>query len=166
MSTENERLCVLTDCLRPVPFRNGGEEMPMHSVEQLVDTLRKFTTQKPRVLNIDMPNGRPQLVIGMSGVLGAVDVYPFFSTDRSWFARPLTPYSSEDFWITDEGEPSWHPAWAMMPVADVIQIVAYIVGHNELPDTVEWVNLKGQRLLSLHEDPEMPFGPRLTSPPQ
>src|SRR5690349_18595528 len=110
MTTENEQLCVLTDCLRPVPFRKGGEVMPIRSVEQLVDTLRKFTTQKPRVLIVDMPKGRPQLVIGISGALGAVNVYPFFSTGRSWFARPHTPYASEDFWITSEGEPTWFPA--------------------------------------------------------
>jgi hypothetical protein len=102
----------------------------------------------------------------MSGALAAVDVYPFFSSGRSWFARPQTPYSSEDFWITDEGEPSWFPAWAMMPVNDVIQIVAYIVGHNELPDTVEWMDLQGRLLRSLHEDPETLVGPRLMPPPQ
>jgi hypothetical protein len=94
--------------------------MPIHSVGQLVAILHQFTTQKPRVLIVDMPKGRPQLVIGMSGTLGAIDVYPFVSTDRSWFAKPQTPYSSEDFWITSEGEPTWFPAWAMMPVADAI----------------------------------------------
>lgn len=126
--------------------------MLIYSVEQLVDALRKFINQEPRVLIVDMPKGRPQLFIGMSKGLGAVDLYPFLASSRSWFASAQTTYSSEDFWITCEGEPSWYPAWAMMPVADAIEIVAYLVGHNELPDTAEWVNLKGQRLFSLHKD--------------
>jgi hypothetical protein len=126
--------------------------MSIYSVEQLMDTLRNFAAQEPRVLIVDMPKGRPQLCIGMSKGLGAVEIYPFLSTGRSWFARPKTPYSAEDFWITSEGEPSWFPAWSMMPVADVIQIVAYIVAHKEWPDTVEWVNLKGQQLRSLGEE--------------
>jgi hypothetical protein len=46
----------------------------------------------------------------------------------------------------------------MMPVAEVIQLAAYIVEHNELPQTVEWVDLKGQRLLSLHGDAEENLG--------
>jgi hypothetical protein len=165
MAVGNEPLCILTDNLRPAPFRQGGEEMPMYSVQQLVETLRKFAAEKPRTMILRKRSG-PQVFIGLSGELGAVDIYPQPSTHRSWLAKPKTPYTSEDVWITSEGEPEWHPAWAMMPVADVIQIVAYIVEHDELPDTVEWVNLKGERLLSLHENTETPFGPRLMSPPQ
>jgi hypothetical protein len=165
MAGDKEPLCILVDSLRPIPFREEGAEMPIHSVEQLVGTLRKFAAQKPRVMILGKRNG-PTLFIGLSGELASVDLYPQPATHRSWFTKPKTPYSSEDFWITSEGEPSWFPAWSMMPVADVIQIVSYIVEHNELPDTVEWVNLKGQRLVSLHEDTETPFGPRLMPPPQ
>lgn len=165
MANQNEPLCILTDCLRPVSLRKGGEEIPIHSIQQLVDTLRKFTLEKPRVLNIGMPKGRPQLVIGMSWDLAAVDLYPFFSTGRSWFAKPQVRYSSKDMWITDEGEPSWFPGWAMMPVGDVIQFVAYIVEHNDLPDKSEWVNLNGQRLLSLNEDADVAGAPQLMPPP-
>lgn len=164
MPTKNDPLCVLTDSLRPIPFRKGGENMPMYSVEQLVDTLSKFAARKPRVMILGTQNG-PTICVGLGGALAAIDLYPQAATGRSWFAKPRTPYSSEDFWITSEGEPTWHPAWSMMPVADVIQLVAHIVGHNELPDAVEWVNLKGQRLRSLHEDTATPFGPRLMQPP-
>lgn len=160
MSAQNETLCILVDSLRPIPYRKGEEEMPMHSVEELVNSLIKFAADKPRVMILGKRNG-PTISIGLGGKLAAIDVYPFLSMGRAWFGKPKTPYSSEDFWITSEGEPTWFPAWAMMPVADVIQIVAYIVEHDELPDTVEWVNLKGQRLYSLHEDTGEPFGPRL-----
>jgi len=163
MAVDNEPLGILTDNLRPIPFRQGGEETPIYSVQQLVETLRKFAAQKPRVMILAMLNG-PQIFIGLAGELAEIDLYPQPSTHRSWSAKPKTAYSSEDVWITSEGEPAWHPAWAMMPVADVILLVAYIVEHNELPDTVEWVNLKGQRLRSLHEDTAIPFGPRLMPP--
>jgi hypothetical protein len=164
MITNNEPLCYVTDNLRPIPYRMGGERTLIHSVQQLVDTLRGFAAQKPRVLILSTKKTGPTVFIGLSGELASVDLYPQPSTHRSWFAKPQTSYSSEDFWITSEGEPSWFPAWSMMPVADVIQLVAYIVERNELPDTVEWVNLKGQRLCSLHEDTETPFGPRLRPP--
>src|SRR5215471_12280337 len=111
MSTQSDPLCVLTDNLRPVPFRQGGEELPTHSVEQLVDTLRKFASQEPRVMILGKRNG-PQMFIGLGGQLAAIDLYPQPSTHRSWFAKPKVSYSSEDVWVTSEGEPCSFPAWA------------------------------------------------------
>jgi hypothetical protein len=145
MSTHSEPLCVLTDNLRPVPFRQGGEEVAMYSVEQLVEALHNFAAQKPRVL-IFVKRDAPQLFIGLAGELGAVEAYPDPSSGRSWSATPAVPYSSEDLWITSEGEPSLFDAAAAMPVEDVIEIVAYVAEHGELPDSVAWINAKGERL--------------------
>jgi hypothetical protein len=47
MTSERE-LCTLTDELRPVPFRQGGEETPIFSIEQLVEALTEFAGQEPR----------------------------------------------------------------------------------------------------------------------
>jgi immunity protein Imm1 of predicted polymorphic toxin system len=165
MTIGKQPLCYLTDNLRPIPFRTGGERTPIFSVQQLVDALQGFAVQKPRVLILSTTKNGPTAFIGLSGELASVDLYPQPSTHRSWFPKPKTQYSFEDFWITSEGEPVRYPAWSMMPVADVIQIVAHIVEHDELPDAVEWVNLKGRRLFSLHEDTGTHFGPRLMSPP-
>lgn len=162
MVSENEPLCYLTDNLRPIPFRTGGERIPIHSVQQLAETLQDFAAQKPRVLILSTMKSGPTLFIGLAGELASIDLYPQPATHRSWSPKPRMPYSSEDFWITNEGEPSLFPAWSMMPVVDVIRLVTYIVERNELPDTVEWINLKGQRLFSLHEDTSTPFGPKLS----
>ena len=166
MCTQSDPMCILTDNLRPVPFRQGGEEIPLHSVKQLMQALRKFTAQQPRVMILDKRSG-PQMFIGLRNDLAAMNLYVRPGSHRPWFARPNKSYSSEDAWITSEGEPCWFPSWAMMPVDDVIQLAAYIVERNELPHTVQWVNLKGQQLFALQEDnPEVPFGPRLMPPLQ
>jgi hypothetical protein len=148
--TAQREVCTLTDNLRPVPFRQGGEETLIFSPEQLVTTLRSFAIQEPRVLIISKPGG-PQLFLGLAGKLASVRTYPDPAKGRAWSAKPKTSFSAEDVWITSEGEPSWFEASAMMPVADAIQIVAYIVEHNELPNTVYWENLRGERIRSLRE---------------
>jgi hypothetical protein len=145
MAVDNEPLWILTDNLRPVPFREGGEEMPIYSVQQLVETLRNFATQKPRVLILTRQDG-VQLFIGMSGKLAGVRVYPDAPTGRSWSATPETTYSSEDLWVTSEGEPSLFDADCVMPIEEVIDIVTSTVEHDKLPDTVKWINARGEVL--------------------
>jgi hypothetical protein len=145
-----EPLWRLVDGLQPVPFRIGGEEVPIRSVQQLVEALRKFAAQKPRVLILTKRNG-PQMFIGLAGKLAAVHIYPVPSNHRSWFASSDTAYSSEELWITSEGEPSWFPAAGAMPVETVIQLVAHVVEHDELPGKVKWVKVNGQVLQSLHD---------------
>jgi hypothetical protein len=163
MISQNEPVCFVTDNLRPIPNRNGTEYMSIYSIEDLVKSLLSFAKQKPRVLIVSKKNG-PTLFVGLSGELASVDLYPEASTHRSWFPKPKDSDSSEDIWITSEGEPSWFPAWSMMPVRNVIAMVAYMVEHDELPDSVEWMNLKGQRLVSLHEETGKRFEPRLMRP--
>jgi hypothetical protein len=145
MPAESEPLCILVDSLRPIPFREGGEEMPIYSSKQLVETLRNFSSQKPRVLIFGKRNA-PTLFIGIPGKLAAVEAYPDPPSGRSWSATPVTPYSSQDMWVTSEGEPSLFKAAWIMPIEDVIGIVAHVAEHDDLPDTVAWINLKGERL--------------------
>src|SRR5262245_40367595 len=130
MPTQNDPLCILVDSLRPIPFRTGRERTLIYSVQQLVDTLREFAAQKPRVLILSTRKTGPTLFISLSGELASIDLYPQPETHRSWAPKPMTPYSSEDFWITSEGEPCLFPAWAMMPVADVIRLITHIVGRD------------------------------------
>jgi hypothetical protein len=145
MPTNEKPLWYLTDNLRPIPFREGGEEAPIHSVQQLINALRNFAAQKPRVLILTKKDG-PQLFIGLAGELAGVRVYPHPPSGRSWSATPKMPYSSEDLWITSEGEPSLFDAATAMPVDDVIAIVAHVVEHGDLPDSVAWINHKGEQL--------------------
>jgi hypothetical protein len=143
MMNDNEPLCILVDTFRPVPFREGGEEMPIYSIRQLVETLDAYSSQKPRVLIFGKRNA-PTLFIGINGKLAAVEAYPAPASGRSWSATPETPYSSQDMWVTSEGEPSLFKAAWIMPIEDVIGIVAHVVEHGDLPDTVAWINLKGE----------------------
>lgn len=150
MLTQDEPLWFLTDNIRPVPFRTGGEEIPIRSAEQLIEALRAFAASEPRVLILAKHEG-PQLFIGLHGELAAVNVYPQPTTGKSWFGKAKTLYSSDDLWITSEGEPTLFKSWSAMPTEDVIQILAYIVKHDELPETVEWMNYRSEYIHSLRE---------------
>jgi len=140
-----ERLCVLVDSLRPIPFRNGGEEVSIYSVQQLRQTLRSFAAQKPRVLIFGKENA-PTLFIGINGKLAAIEAYPDPRTGRSWSATPEKPHSAEDMWVTSEGEPSTFKAAWVMPIEDMIEIVVHVSQHGSLPKTIAWINHKGERL--------------------
>jgi hypothetical protein len=146
MTVKNEPLCILVDSLRPIPFREGGEEMPIYSIQELVQTLRNFSAQKPRVLIFGKRNA-PTLFIGIEGNLAAVEAYPDPASGRSWSATPKTRISSHDMWVTSEGEPSLFRAASIMPIEDVIGIVSHVAEHGELPGTVQWINLKGENLV-------------------
>jgi len=145
MRAEKEALCILTDNFRPIPFRKGTEEIPIYSVQSLVDTLRELAGREPRVVILDRRNG-PQLFVALAGKWGAVEAYLDPDRNRGWAATPAVPYISEDLWITSEGEPSlFKAAWAM-PVDDVIQLAAYVTEHGELPNNVVWTDFHGERL--------------------
>ncbi len=145
MLTQGEPLCILTDNLRPIPFRKGGEEMPIYSTQQLVETLHSFAAQKPRVLIFSKRNA-PTLFIGMNGKLAAVEAYLDPPSGRSWSATPEWRCSLEDMWVTSEGEPSLFEAPCIMPSEELIEIVVHVAEHGDLPDTVAWINLRGERL--------------------
>jgi hypothetical protein len=120
--------------------------MPIYAIEQLGETLRTYSSRKPRVLIFTKPNA-PQLFIGIQGKEAAVEAYPDPPSGRSWSATPEAPYSSQDMWVTSEGEPTVFKAAWIMTIEDVIGIVAHVAELGVLPDTVAWINLKGERLL-------------------
>lgn len=122
---------------------------PVYSVEQLSELLHNFAQQEPRVLILEVPSNGAQFFIGMSKGLGGIRVYPFRSTGYCWSAKPNKTYSTSDFWITCEGEPSLFRAAYMMPILDIIQMIVYIVENDDLPNEPDWVNLQGERLPSL-----------------
>jgi hypothetical protein len=150
MADDTKALCTLIDDYEPVPDWKGTEETSVQSVQQLVTALRSFAPQKPRQLIVEKPNG-VLLFIGISGGLAGVEVYPNKASGRSWSAKPQAPHTSDDLWVVAEGEPALYEADTLMPVEDAIKIVAYIVEHDELPDRVEWVNARGERLRSLRD---------------
>ena len=145
MPPDAEPLCVLIDARRPVPFRQGGEETAIHSVQQLVDGLRALAARGSGMAIVSVPGG-PQLFVGLGGQVAGVRVYPERSSGRSWSATPATPHTSDDLWVPSEGEPSQFEAAGVIPVDDAIGIAAHVIEHGELPGTVEWVNLRGERL--------------------
>jgi len=61
-----------------------------------------------------------------------------------WSPKPTPPYSSDDLWVVGEGEQCRFKAQRVMPVEDVIAAVAHIVEHNELPETVEWADVRSK----------------------
>jgi hypothetical protein len=133
-------LCILTDNRFPIPYREGDEDIPIHSIQELKETLRFFSFQEPGVLILSSQH-IPTLFIGIAGELAAVTAYPEPPTRLhcSWSAMSETPYTTENLGVPSEGETSLFKARCVMPIEDVICIVAYIVEHGELPNTISWV---------------------------
>ena len=146
-------LCVVVDNFKPVPYRDGSEDMYPNTVSQLVAILRSFVPEKPRELILGDP-GEPDgttIFVGIGGGLAGVDVYPRPSKWRSWRAKPKASYSTEEVWFVSEGESNSFDADSLMPPEDAIRIVAYIVVHKELPDWVDWIDAHGNRIRMLRE---------------
>lgn len=142
---EREALCTLIDNFEPIPFRKGGEETRIYSVQELVQSLRELAVREPRVVILKKPNGL-KLFIGFNGRWAAVEAYPDSNSICGWAATPSVPHSTEDMWITSEGEPSLFDAAWVMPVQEVIDIVTDVAEHSRLPGSVAWVNPQGERL--------------------
>jgi Immunity protein Imm1 len=144
MADNNLPLCELTDNLRPIPFRKGEKTVSIRSIRHFVEVIQNLALRKPRMVILAIPTG-PQLFIGLAGKVAAVRAYPNPPSGRSWSAIPDSRYSSEDLWVTSEGEPSKFRADCVMPLDDVIAIVSYVLEHRDLPDTVSWINVKGEK---------------------
>lgn len=82
----------------PRPERENEETVNIHSVRELVEHLRDFVDQKPRILSLEKPGG-PRLCLGIGGELGAIQAYPYRNCPPgerpSWTAQANSAYATE-----------------------------------------------------------------------
>jgi hypothetical protein len=145
MSTNTQPLCLLTDLSKPAPHRPVSDTYSISSKEELGTLLQIFATKEPRLLCIEKANGM-KAFLGIGGNLAGIRLYPHPAVHRSWRPKPRTPYSLTDLWFVVQGEECSYRAQSVMPVEDVIAFVGHIFEYDELPDTVAWVNARGEAL--------------------
>jgi hypothetical protein len=128
----------LTDESGPEPWRDGSEVVVVRSEEHLVSLLRIYAEKKPRVFTLKGPISGIAY-IGIGGPFAAIHYYPKVpSSTRSLSATPAVRHTDEKQWFTLVGEPSSFAADHVMPVGELIHVVAHLYRTGELADWIQW----------------------------
>jgi Immunity protein Imm1 len=127
-----------TDNSEPEAYRDGSETFPIESEEHLVQVLREYSQQDPRIVVLESPAGAYAFV-GIGGPLAGVTYYANPSSGLSVTAKPKEAYADEERWFTAVGEWRRFRAANLMPVDRVIEILTHLFRTANLPDWVDWV---------------------------
>ena len=138
MSNDSSNQWFLTDESDPEPWRDGSEVLAIRSEEHLVSLLRIYAEKEPRVFTLKGPISGIAFM-GIGGPFAGIDYYPNLpSSTRSLSATPAVRHTDEKQWFTAVGEPSGFAADHVMPVEELIHVVAHLYRTGELADWVQW----------------------------
>jgi hypothetical protein len=123
----------LTDQYEPEFRRRGTETIRVESEGHLLELLNSFSQQERQLLLLESPQGtRVWIAIGPS--LGGVDIYWDTNNEDRLTAKPREVYSARDVWFVVEGQPGRGEANTLMPIDQVISVIAYFYRTHQLAD--------------------------------
>ena len=99
--------------------------------------LRIYAEKKPRVFTLTGPISGIAF-IGIGGPFAGIRYYPGVQSTRCLSATPGVRHTDEEQWFTAVGEPSGFAADHVMPVGELIYLVAHLYRTGELADWVQW----------------------------